>query len=504
MANILTIGVHYEPNYKIKDNTGQERFEPIVYFYFNSDNKTANLVAGSGVSKGLSVDGDSLIKKVKASVYKDFINGANVFTRIIKEFEKYGYVYDMTNNQKLIASVEQEIDNKNKAGLQKQINTDVSSFIDQLIEMMEKNMNDPKFVQYLNSVGNITHAMPSDDIDKLTDLEYSNKIMALTQWINHGRQGSPKFIATKKQFLLAGYQVNPGATPMYIMGPKSGTVQSRSVKQAVSDYGITDLDTNDKRKIDVDRLTHDKDYGHNNVKQFQLWGPCYSILDCSNMGNSNLADYIDKMENADGFSDTDTMDKDAQAKMKSDILAKFEMDNQNVLSDSSMCQNAKKYADSIGDKKLSSIANNGDAYSVIKFLVENNETYLRSSKQRYAQYSTQTKNLLEALACKVLGVNVSQADSVIASNAGSLRKNGKANKSLFYNVAAELENIYYIMKGISEARTSSDMLMFVLNSCGISPEEFRNMPNTEEEAIETLNNVRENFVRTFNKLLIKH
>lgn len=504
MANILTIGVHYEPNYKIKDTTGQERFEPIVIFYFNSDNKTANLVAGSGVSKGLTVDGDSVVKKVKANVYKEFINGANVFVRIIKEFEKYGYVYDMADNAKLVASVEQEIENKNKAGLQKKINTDVSSFIDQLVEMMEQNMNDPKFVQYLGSIGQIKHAMSGEDIDKLTDLKYSNKLMALTQWINHGRQGSPGYIATKKQFLLAGYQVNPGATPMYIMGPKSGVVQGRSKKQVVADFGITDLDANDKRKIDVDRLSHDKDYGHNNVSQYQLWGPCYSILDCTNMGNSNLEDYIAKMENADGFSDPSTMDKDAQAKMKADILDKFAMDNKNIISDSAMCENAKKYADKIGDKKLSSVANNGNAYNVIKFLVENNETYLRNSKQRYAQYSTQNKILLEALACKMLGVNASQADSIIASNAGSLRKNGKANKELFISISAELENIYYIMKGINEAKSGNDMLMFVLNSCGISPEEFKNMPNTEEEAIENFNNVRENFVRTFNKLLIKH
>ena len=153
---------------------------------------------------------------------------------------------------------------------------------------------------------------------------------------------------------------------------------------------------------------------------------------------------------------------------------------------------------------MSSVANNGDAYSVIKFLVDNNETYLRNSKQRYAQYTTENRNLLEALACKVLGVNTDQADRIITSNANSLRRNGKVNKALFINVASELENIYYIMKGISEAKTGNDMLMFVLDACGISPEEFRNMPNTEEEAIEDFNNVRENFVRTFNKLLIKH
>ena len=78
------------------------------------------------------------------------------------------------------------------------------------------------------------------------------------------------------------------------------------------------------------------------------------------------------------------------------------------------------------------------------------------------------------------------------------------NKGLFYSVASDLENIYYILNGLAESTTANDMLKFVLDSCGISVEEFKNMPNTEQEAQEAVNNVRENFIRTFNKLLITH
>ena len=330
--------------------------------------------------------------------------------------------------------------------------------------------------------------------------------MALAQWLNHGRQGTPKFIATAKQYRLAGYQVNPGATPMYIMGPHKDEVVGRSISQVISDYGITDLASNDKRQIDVDRLSHDKDYGHNNAKKFQLWGPCYSILDCTNVANSNLEDYIDKLGDfAVNITTTDAKSQaQAQVQAKSDILSKFQMDNQNIISDSVMCQNAKKYADNIGDKKLAAVANNQSATDVIKFLVNNNEVYLRNKQQRYAQHSPQSLQLLEALAIKVMGLDSTEADKVIAANAKSLRNNGKVNKDLFYSVAAELENIYFILKGISEAKSSSDMLMFVLNACGISVEEFRNMPENEQEANEMVSNVRENFIRTFNKLLITH
>ena len=507
-ANNLTIGTQYKPTNVVKDAaTGKQTYLPVVLFYFNCDPQTANMVVASGVSKGLKVNGNSVIKKVKADKFEDFIMKSDVFQKIIGEFEKYGYVYDLNNRDALVQEVQQNIDNYVQSGMQKQINADVSTFLDKLIDMMEQNMNDPNFQAFLSAV-NIKQFMSANDIDRLTDLTIDNKLMALTQWLNHGRQGSPKFIATAKQYRLAGYKVNPGATPMYIMGPKKGTVIGRSKKQVVSDMGITDLATNDKRQVDVDRLSHDKDYGHNNVKQFQLWGPCYSIFDCTNIANSNLEDYIDK-NMADGFSiDTSATDTktqaQAQAQVKSDILSKFQMDNQNIISDSTMCANAKKYADSIGDKKLAAVANNQSALEVIDFLVNNNEVYLRKKQQRYAQHSPQSLQLLKALAIKVLGLDATEADKTIAANARSLRQNGKVNKDLFYDVAAELENIYFILKGISEAKTANDMLMFVLDACDISVDEFKNMPEDEQEAEEMMNNIKENFIRTFNKLIITH
>lgn len=507
-ANNLTIGVQYKPTNVVKDAaTGKQTYLPVVLFYFNCDPQTANMVVASGVSKGLNVNGNSVVKKVKAEKIEDFIMKSEVFQKIIGEFEKYGYVYDLNNRDVLLQEAQQSIDNYVQNGMQKQINADVSTFLDKLIDLMEKNMNDPNFQAFLNTI-NVGKFMSPNDIDRLTDLTIDNKIMALTQWLNQGRQGNPKFIATAKQYKLAGYQVNQGATPMYIMGPKKGSVEGRSKGQAAADLGITDAATNNKRQVDLDRLSHDKDYGHNNVKNFQLWGPCYSILDCTNISNSNLEDYIDQ-HMADGFSfDASATDvkaqSQAQAQVKSDILSKFQMDNQGKISDTAMCENAKKYADSIGDKKLAAVAVNKSALEVIDFLVNNNEVYLRKKQQRYAQHSPQSLQLLKALAIKVLGLDATEADKTIAANAKSLRNNGKVNKDLFYEVAAELENIYFILKGISEAKTANDMLMFVLDACGISVEEFRNMPENEQEANEMVSNVRENFIRTFNKLIITH
>lgn len=498
MAVNLTIGCKYDPAYTVKRADGSSSIEPVVYFYFNCDSQTAQIIDGMGVSKGLRAEGNSLVKIVKADKYKDFIFGNSVFPRIIDALDKYGYVYDANKRQALADSVQQAIDNFAKSGLQKTINTDVASFIEQLVEALKKNLNDPNFMAYFHSIGNIRKYIGDDELDKLVDFTTENKVLALTQWLKGGNQGSPYYIATAKQFRLAGYDVNPGATPMYLIGPNPEDLEKRSTTQVLSDYGITDYDTNDKRKIDVSKLENDKNYGHNGVKRFKLFGPYYSINQCTESRKSNLKNYIDTHTYGDNINMD--VDKDVQAKMKSDVLAKIELENQKAISDSSMCQNAKKYAESKGDKKLASIASRGDATGVIDFLVSNAESYLRNSAQRYAPHTGDSKKLLEALALKKMGLNVDYADREIMARANNLI----INKQLLISITSDLENIYYILNGLAESTVSNDMLMFVLNSCGISVEEFKNMPNTEQEAQEMANNVRENFVRTFNKLLITH
>ena len=73
MAKILKIGSKYIPNMKTGvDANGKPIFSPIVLFYFKCDNNTANIVAGSGVAKGLTVNGDSLVRGVKVDDYKKY------------------------------------------------------------------------------------------------------------------------------------------------------------------------------------------------------------------------------------------------------------------------------------------------------------------------------------------------------------------------------------------------------------------------------------------------
>jgi hypothetical protein len=83
------------------DQNGKTIFSPTVLFYFNCDNRTANVVAGSGVAKGLAVDGDALVRAVKVDDYKKFIYGKNAFPKILSALEQTGgYVYDVNTTPK--------------------------------------------------------------------------------------------------------------------------------------------------------------------------------------------------------------------------------------------------------------------------------------------------------------------------------------------------------------------------------------------------------------------
>lgn len=498
MAKLLTIGCSYVENNKVVGKDGSITNEPMIYFYFNADAKTANMVAGSGIAKGLSVKGDSLIKKVKVDNYKNFIYGKNLFPKIISEFEKYGYEFDMNSLDDLCDDVETCINNFNSSGIKKQIDNDVYDFIEKLIDAMEKNMNDPDFITFLNSIGNIRQFVGDENISTLVELSTSNKIMALTQWIKAGRQGHPTFLATKKQYMLAGYSVNQDALRIFYVYPLDRV--GRSKLQTIADYGIKDYDSNDLRKVQVDRLSHDIDYGDNDADKFALSPfPFYDISDCTQIRPSNLPEMLEKQNN--GENSFDDVDKDKQVQLKNNALSNIENANKNVMSDKAMCDNALKYAQKIGDKKLERVASVGSAADVISFLANNAEAYLRNRAQRNGSKNAAPVELVAAVALKKMGLGDEQNDAKIAATCGRLRVNNKVNKLMFFNLASDLDDIYNILMGLTESSEVQSTLKFVLDACGISVDEFKSMPNTEEEAQESFRNVREGFVRTFNKML---
>jgi hypothetical protein len=110
--------------------------------------------------------------------------------------------------------------------------------------------------------------------------------------------------------------------------------------------------------------------------------------------------------------------------------------------------------------------------------------------------------LTKALIYMRFGIFMDSAKRIIANNMSIIKKrDGSFNKNMFNAVISDFQNIYFIMAGLTEANVD-DLFTWALNTLGVSVEEYKAMPNTEEEALAELNNVRESFIKNFNKLLI--
>ena len=496
MAKLLKIGAEYIPNYKITLPDGTSKTEPYVMFYFDSDAKTANLIAGSGVTKGLKANGDAVVKAVKLDKYKDFIYGKKMFPKILDAFEQCGYVYDVNQLNALEASVEQEVQNVLNNDASSKIYADNASFIDDIIKAMEENLNDPKFLSYVNAVGSIQY-VGDDVLSKVTKLSYKNTCMVLSQWVNAGKGGQPTYLATKRQWSkFFNREVVPGATPLYIVNPKD--VVHRSVKQTMNDYGVSQAqyDSNAMIRKQIDTLTNDKDYGQYNNTKFGLNGisPYYDYSETVLQQGAQSNYDFDNMS----AGNVDTEKDKAEDEKRGDILAAA-TGAKNKKSDADIIKSLEEFAVKNKDTNLINILKSGGNVitKAIEYLADNSKTILRevdpNKKKLY-------RGVLIAFVLKRLQVDTDYSDKLLMNNMSQLKTYGGLNKSVFYAVGADFENIISIINGVNES-VSNNTLMFMLNAVGMSVEKFKALPNTEQEAEEMMNGVKESFRRTFNNLL---
>jgi hypothetical protein len=496
MAKLLKIGAAYAPNYKVTLSDGTKKVEPYVLFFFDSDPRTADIVAGSNVAKNLRTDGDSVVKAIKVDKYKDFIYGQKMLPRILAEFEKYGYLYDTSKLNSLEASVEQEIQNVLSNDASSKIYADNSSFIDDIIKAMEENLNDPKFLSYVNAVGSIQY-VGDDVLSKVTKLSYKNTCMVLSQWVNSGHGGQPTYLATKRQWSkFFNRDIIPGATPLYIVNPKD--VTHRSLNQTMRDYGVSQAqyDSNPMIRKQIDTLTNDKEYGQYVNHEFGLNGlsPYYdysetvlqagaqSNYDFDNIGTGN----IDK-------------DKDkAEDEKRGDILAAA-TNSDSRKSEADIIKSLEEYAVKNNNTDLINILKSGNNVIVkaVEYLAENSKTILREVD---AKKKNLYRGVLVAFVLKRIHVDTDYSDRLLMNNMSQLRDYGGLNKKVFYAVGADFENIVSIIYGLNES-VSNSTIMWMLNTLGMSVEEFKALPNNEEEAETMVSKVRESFIKTFNNLL---
>jgi len=519
MAKILTIGSSYNPALKVGvDNEGKLIYQPVVTFYFNCDNKTANIVAGSGVDKTLEVKGDALTRKVKVDDFKKFIYGKKAFPNILSELEKVGgYVYDINDLPNLESQVEQTITDATNSELSRKLQIDRGAYIDDILRALEQNINDPNFMQYLNSIGSIRRLDPKH-YEKIISFSALNNAMILTQWIKSGHQGVPRFLATAVQWKEFNREPIQGAKPMYAVRPNGTEKGSKSA--AMRKFGVDQqtYDTNPVSRILVKKGMNDINYGdaNNNSGGFNVDGPYYDLSETQLMPGMQDNYDFDVIANNKAITNINAAAKKEDDASRFDVLKPADGDNK--FDEKTLLNNIANFAVKVGDTELERYATKGkDLMGCISYLVAQSETIKRIRGKNYNGWIDAVKDagkkkkiyaeLTKALILMRFGIFMDVAQNIIANNMNIIKnrnnnnRNVSFNKNMFNAVISDFQNIYFIMAGLVED-SNDNLFVWALNTLGVSVEEYKAMPNTEEEAEAELNNVKESFIRNFNKLLL--
>lgn len=494
MAKLLKIGAAYVPNYEVPTSDGSKKIEPHVIFFFEADPRTAAIVASSCGVRNIEAKDDYVSKAIKVDLYKKFIYGQKMLPAILDAFEKNGYVYDKNNLNKLEANVEKEIQSVLSSDASSQIYADKASFIDDIIKSLEQNMQNPAFTAYVQSIGAVQY-VGDDVIGKLTTLSYDNTCLVMSQWIKAGKQGQPTHLATRRQWSkFFNRDISPSGIPLYIVTPKD-TVK-RSKAQTMAAFGVTqaqyDADAMLQRQIDT--LQNDKDYGIMNNSKFGLNGisPYYDLSDTVlQPGQPEVYDWQNNCPININVNKTKKEDE-----KKSEIISAVMGDRK---SEADIITALTNYATKKNDTNLLAIltSKGNTVRRAFEYLAENSKTIVRENDQR-------KKNLYLSLLLIFLftrfGVETDYANNLLARYSSQITNYGKLNKTAFHAVGSDFQNIVAIINGVKES-VSNNTLMWMLKVLGMSVEEYKAMPDTEEEAEARLNGVRESFIRTFNNLL---
>lgn len=516
MANtkLLKIRVQYIPNCTFgKTPDGKKIKDEGVKFYFQSDPQTTAIVHGQ-LGMKYSADGDCITRDVKYSQYKDFLYGKKAMPKILSLFEQQGYVFDTNELQNTEISVEQEKDKFANSGISKKVHDVTGSFIDSIIESMRNNLKDPNFLNLIQSVGAIRKAVGADDVDRMTTLSPKNTIMILSQWVSAGRQGAPKYVATKKQWSeIFDRTVKQDALPLYYTRPFD--TKQRSKSKTMSDVGVSSQDyaSNPLLQKNIDMLSHDSQYGLNVNSEFNITNPYYDVSDTELMAGSNKNN-ID-FDNKHVFNDTANTNTDSASTANinaNPAAAASGLENKII-------ETLTKYAEKhkLGD--LGTVIRGGkpnvydSGNKFINIIIE--LAYQQPSINRIAvtvdswgqinQKQQATKvGLTLALAGLVLtkyGLYEDYAKKLMGQGINELEQKGAGSlKKSLSSLVSNLSDIIYIIDGITESYTP-DLFRWVLNTLGISMEEYMAMPDSDEEANARMAEVRNKFVNIFNNMI---
>lgn len=523
MAKLLKFGIGYLPK-KIFTNskTGEKTEMSCVSLSIFTDEKSGAAAFSQiqGFMKGNatfdSKDGTIFII-IPEEKFDIFING-KLFDRILSTIEKTtGYVADSKSianlgNRFQIAKDEALSADKNGVA------TISSKYIQDLIAGLEKDFNDPRFQQIMNSIqrfsnggfspiggGGSNGSYNSDDVVyKETQLAVGNVIRILAQWNKAGRQGVPTYLATANQWdRYFGGTVRNGALKIYIVRPDK--VSSVSPNTVTKQLGINPNAASAGGALGrgVNSIARGGGMTKWRGVQTAYAMTCYyDISDVDgvdpNLLTGNTANYYDPDSVSANTADSADTNGDI---VQTDSAKNDVQDNSVIMTEDILNKKLLKLAQDRNDNGLLLSIRRDGALGGLKYLVEHLKEITRDHDMQRKRATVEQVlfiilrhyNIFENEALYLLKKYV----SILGT------PNGKVNMKLIVELFSFSSIITSLIDGIKEVRGGSLTLADVIGYLGFTVEEFKMMPKNEEEAEARLNGVKENFIKIFNKLIIK-
>ena len=463
-----------------------------VMFRFMCDGKTASMVESAMSGAKVRRDGECVVKSVKYSDVEKFVMGTKLFPKIIEAIQYYGskegvdYAFDESSRDSIIGQVKKQFDDRTTDETIKQVDASLNEYMDNLIKYIKDNINDPKFIEYLRSVGSVI--VLNGDIFEKTKPSPKNAIMIMSQWVRSGHNGAPTILATSKQWnYYFKRSVETSATPLYFVRPFD--ITGRSVEDTMSEYGVTKnaYMSNAAVRKAVDQLAQDMEYGVLNNRDFKLCPmPYYDVSET--IVHAGSEDILAK-----ALKDIGAEEKESETKSDIDISPIVGKES-NI---DTLMANATAWAQKHDQELAQMIQNGADFKNVVNYLVMNSESVARKNVVRKGVDDAAKNlmvNLLKAFVYLRYGVMQEEAKKYVAHVAS-----GGVTKQMMYSLNSDLSNIVAIFGGVNESY-DGNLMRWMLGVMGMTEMDFERLPNSYEDIENNVSGVAEAFMRTLGKI----
>ena len=523
MAKILKFGVSYIPNREVFDKKlNQKVTEDVVVLSLYLDDKSApavlpylqNILPNRvHLSKSSPNTINITVPEDKFSIFAN--PSGKLMGKVLSIIEQNtGYVADansLSSLQSRLNLAKDEIKNADSNA----VATVTNQYIKDLVNGMVKDYNDPRFQQIMNSIhvfsnggfcsqGNVYN--DSDVLFKETKLTVENILRILAQWTKAGRNGIPTYLATANQWdRYFGGKVRQDALKLYIMRPNEGVagVSKKTVARQLNIDPSYAHASGAKGKA-IGSLARGGGMDNWRQKATKFAPVCYyDVSDVDNVDPNSLTGDTSNYYDPNTVT-TDTVDADAATDNNTKDASKdIVSNNPNMTEDILRKKLLKLSADTKRDGIRLAIQRDG-TIGGLTYLISNSKEILRDHDVSRKQATVEQVLFIILRHYRIPELENVMIDLWKKYISKLIRSDHTVNEQLIVELWSFAYNIISVLDGIKESGGCSLSLADVIQYLGLTVDDFKRLPKTKEEALLNRQEVRENFIKTFNNLLIIH